>query len=86
LDPAGPAWSLAWASDLAGQQARMAQLTRVLHGVKVIKLHSHCFLLCNIYTENKEKRTLLGEDEDDDEAEGNTPSTSRRIISFSSSF
>jgi len=86
LDLTGPAWSLAQAKDLAGQQARMTQLTRVLHSVNIIKLHSHCFLLYNIYTENREKRTLPSEDEDDDEAKGDGPSTGQRIISFSSSF
>jgi len=64
----------------------VAQPRRALHSMKVIKLPSCSFLLCNIYTINKEKRTLPGKDEDDNATEGNGPSTSRRILSSSSSF
>jgi len=36
LNPVSPPWSLAQASDSAGQQARMNQLMRALHSAKVI--------------------------------------------------
>jgi len=73
LDPAGPTWSLAQASDPVGQQTRVAQTTCALHSAKVIKLPSHCFLLLQQICRNKEKRkTLPG----DDESEGDSNNSS----------
>jgi hypothetical protein len=81
LDLAGPAWSLAHASDPAGKQAYVTQLTRALHCAKVINyLHT---ILQHLHL--KQRRMVLpGEDEDEDEGIG--PSVGRRIFSSSSSF
>jgi len=55
-------------SDPAGQQARVVQIARALHKVKVIKLPSPCFLssiMKKMQKQKERRKALPGDDEGD---------------------
>jgi len=81
LDLTCQAWSLAQASDPAGKQARVNQLTRVLHSAKVIN-----YLRTILQHLHLKQRRMVLPSEDEGEDEGIGPSVGRRIFSSSSSF